>query len=444
MRISLQLAVIGAAAILVAGCGGSGTSGASGAGDGGPTGAGETLSISGFGSGDEIAATRIALAKQAVAPAKVKNPTGGFQDQQFLTSVASGNVPDLIYLDRQKVGTYAARGALLPVDTCGVDLSQFRQPALDEVTYQGKVYGVPEFYDNRTLIIDDRVAAKAGVHDVSTTDWAKLAAASRKMSVESGGKLTRIGFDPKLPEFFPLWAKANGVDIVSADGKKANLDDPKAIEALKFAVSLIRDQGGWGEFKSFRDTWDFFGAKNEYARDQVGAFPMEDWYYNVLASNSPTVQITAKAFTDRNGKPIDYVTGSAWAIPKGATHVKLACEWAKTMTATASWVKAARARANANKAHDLPFTGLYTANKAADDKIFATLYTSKGTQFDKAVSVVRDAQNNAFSISPSAGGEAVTQAWTEAVNKVLAGQATAADALHAAQARAQKAIDAAG
>jgi hypothetical protein len=28
-----------------------------------------------------------------------------------------------------------------------------------------------------------------------------------------------IGYDSKLPEFLPLWAKANGADIISADGK---------------------------------------------------------------------------------------------------------------------------------------------------------------------------------------------------------------------------------
>ena len=28
----------------------------------------------------------------------------------------------------------------------------------------------------------------------------------------------RLGVDPKLPEFLPLWAKANGADLVSEDG----------------------------------------------------------------------------------------------------------------------------------------------------------------------------------------------------------------------------------
>jgi multiple sugar transport system substrate-binding protein len=432
-----------AACLAAAGCGGGGSKSSSPGTAGGPTGAGQTLSIIGFGSGDEIANTRAALATKAVAPAKVKNPTGGFNDQQFLAMVASHNVPDLIYLDRQKVGTYAAKGALQPVDVCGIDMGQFRKPAVDEVTFDGKPYGVPEFYDNRTLIINDTVMKQAGVTNFSVTDWAKLKSDTKKLVKLSGGKVTRIGFDPKLPEFFPLWAKANGVDLVSSDGKTANLDDPKTVEALKFAVSLIDEQGGWGKFKSFRDTWDFFGSGNEYAKNQVGAFPMEDWYYNVLAQNSPQVKITAKPFTDRNGNPIDWETGSAWAIPKGAKHVKLACEWAKTMTEKSSWIAAAKARLKKNAKSHLPFTGLYTANTAADDEIMTKLWKPSGTVFDAPVKTVLKVQDSAFAIPASPGGAAVTQAWTDAVNKVLAGQASPAAALKQAQATAQAAIDAA-
>jgi multiple sugar transport system substrate-binding protein len=441
-RAVIPLAAVLAATVGLAGCGGGGSSSSSspsGSGDGGPIGAGETLVLMGFGKGDEIAQARAALAKKAVAPAKVQNPEGAFADQAFLTRVASKNVPDLIYLDRQKVGTYAAKGALMPVDDCGIDMSQYRKPAVAEVTFEGKPYGVPEFYSNRTLIVNQRLTKKAGIKELSTTDWDTLKADAKKLAVVSGGKVKRIGFDPKLPEFFPLWAKANGVDLISADGKTPHLDDPKTIEALRFAASLIDEQGGWNAFKAFRDTWDFFGADNEYAKDQVGAFPMEDWYYNVLSENSPDIQIVGKPMTDRQGDPINLESGSAWAIPRGAKHVELACKWAKTMTAPASWVAAAKARIKDN-AGKVQFTGLYTGNSKADEQIFSTLYKSKGTQFDKAVTAVRSVQDSAFALPASPAGAAVNQAWTDAVNRVLTSGADPAAALHRAQREAEDAI----
>jgi multiple sugar transport system substrate-binding protein len=42
--------------------------------------------------------------------------------------------------------------------------------------------------------------------------------------VIKGGKLERIGFDPKIPEFFILWAHANGAQLLSADGRHAHLN----------------------------------------------------------------------------------------------------------------------------------------------------------------------------------------------------------------------------
>src|SRR6185437_12489229 len=68
------------------------------------------LEVYGFGPGDEIANTRADLATAAVG-GNVDNPRGGFNDQQFLASLASGDVPDVVYLDRAKVAEYAAKGA---------------------------------------------------------------------------------------------------------------------------------------------------------------------------------------------------------------------------------------------------------------------------------------------------------------------------------------------
>src|ERR1051326_308074 len=119
----LIVAAAAALALVAAGCGGSkhkGTNaaGADGSGNGTasvPRRASQTLTLYGFGTGDEVAQARTKLAMKAVAPARVTNPTGGFEDQAFLTRVASGDVPDLVYMDRQKVGTYAAKGALMPL-----------------------------------------------------------------------------------------------------------------------------------------------------------------------------------------------------------------------------------------------------------------------------------------------------------------------------------------
>ena len=171
----------------------------------------------------------------------------------------------------------------------------------------------------------------------------------------------------------PLSAKANGVELLSEDGLTARLDDPKAIEALEDTVGLIEDQGGWNRFKAFRDTWDSFGAKNQVASDQIGFWPMESWYYNVLSETSPQAKVTARPFTDRPGNTITFLTGNAWAIPRGSKNPDLPCTWMKAMTATDTWLGAARTRARADRADGHAFTGLYTANREADRQIAETV-----------------------------------------------------------------------
>ena len=69
---------------------------------------------------------------------QVKITEGGFDEQQFLSAVASGAPPDLIYLDRETIGTYAARQAIQPLDDCiakaQIDMSQYRPAAVQSRT----------------------------------------------------------------------------------------------------------------------------------------------------------------------------------------------------------------------------------------------------------------------------------------------------------------------
>lgn len=408
-----------------------------------------TLNIMGFGKGDDVAETRAAIATQAVG-GTVNRPSGGFNDQQFLAAVASGNAPDLVYLDRQKVGTYAAKGAFLPLTSCiksqKISLRQYRQAALNEVTYKGKIYGIPEFYDVRTILIDNDVldATRTPIGWLNPAKPGKLLAAAKRMvKFDGNGNVTRIGFDPKLPEFFPLWAKAYGVDILSKNGLKPHLNDPRAVKALSYAISLINAQGGWNKFKAFRDTWDFFGSGNEIAKDEVGAFPMEQWYYNVLAGNSPSVHITALQFRNLKGQPINYATGSAWAIPKGSHNTNAACTWARVMTTTSTWMAAAKNRAETRKAQKRPYTGISTGNSVADQQIYNQTYTSINRFFDQAVKKVLDVQRFSFSIPASPASAEFKQAWNDAVTRVLAGQQSPKAALDQAQKEAVAAIKAA-
>lgn len=446
------LITLGAAAVGLSACAGvgsqTGAAPAPATGSGGfggtPSGA---LNIMGFGGEDEVAQARIQAFTQSAPGVQVTHNKGSFDAQQFLTALASGNPPDLVYMDRALIGTYAAKGAIQPLTSCikdqAIDTSQYRPAALQTVTLKNAVYGIPEFYVVTANLIDAKSVQQAGLQtsDIQTKDWPALEATATKLFVANGGKISRIGYDSKMPDSFPLWALVNGAQLIKSDGAP-NLNDPKAVEALDFNLKLVNDQGGWTSFKAFRDTFDIFGAKNPLTANLLGAMPMENWYVNVLrGSLSKGLKLASTQVTDRQGAPVSTLGGSAWAIPKGAKNPVAACAWAKTMTSKDAWMQAAAARIAKVKKDNSFFTGLFTGNKAADEAIKAQYQTpAPDPGFQTAIDNYYATLDVAKALNPSPAGAEIDAAWKSAVARALGGQ-PAQQALDQAQREAQSAFD---
>src|SRR5215203_5747348 len=102
--------------------------------------AGRTLNIYGLGGRDDIAQGRLDIANAVIRGLghSVNNPVSGFNDQAFLARLAARDIPDLVHMGRDSVGTYAARNALVPLGNCfqreGIDRKSYRQAALAQVT----------------------------------------------------------------------------------------------------------------------------------------------------------------------------------------------------------------------------------------------------------------------------------------------------------------------
>ncbi|WP_043497063.1 ABC transporter substrate-binding protein [Georgenia sp. SUBG003] len=407
-----------------------------------------SLDVMGFGAGDEIATTRVDRTKEALGEdVEVELIEGDLDIQQFLSAVASGQPPELIYANRDQIGTFASRGAIIPLTRCiegeGIVTDDFRDPALEQVTFDGEVYGIPEFNSIQVTMANSELLDAAGltVEDVNGSDWEALSAANEALKKVDGGSLSVIGYDSKLPEFLPLWAHANGADLISEDGRTAQLNDPKVVEALEWAISIYDAQGGFPAVKAFRDSADFFGSGNQFATGVLGAMPMEQWYINVLNDVSPDAPLAFDTVHDRNGDPIAYASGSAWAIPEGTDNPAAACRWARVMTEVDSWVAAAEARKSLRAEEGKPFTGVLTGNEAADEAVRELVEPSGDEVWDAGVTAMYEANDNTFSLPANPADAEFETAWQDAVNSVLNGQAQPQEALDAAQETAQAALD---
>jgi multiple sugar transport system substrate-binding protein len=411
-----------------------------------------TLDIYGYGPGDDVQENRATYAAQQLQGVTIKREAPGFDDQAFLTRLASGDIPDLVRMGRPSVGLYAAKGVLQPVNSCVSNalIKQYRAGAIKAMTWNGKLYGLPEFTNQVTLIVDPQAFQDAGVplSAAQTKNLPALLKTAKKLTkFDSNGNLTRIGFDPKIDSGFgfPLWVKYFGGTVISSNGLKAQINTAAARKALNFTTAVINAEGGWNKFVAYRNTFDFFGKANPLAKDQLGMWPMESFIYNVFANNTPTQPIAARYFTNQKGGPITFFSGNGWVIPKGSHNFADACAYMKAVTSVAAWEVAGTKRMAARRAANPPqaFTGLYTANAVADKKLYEDVYHATGNPaYDDAVKYLVNASKYGFELPPTPAGAQFTNAYNAAVQRVLTGQQSIKAALAQAQKEAQQAIDA--
>ena len=242
-------------------------------------------------------------------------------------------MPDLQQVDRSIVSTLADKDLIIPIDECytlyGVTPDQQYYPStIADVTYDGKVFAVPQFFQPSALIANKRVLSAAGVtpEQLDTSKPDQIVALAKKMYAEKGGKPSVVGFDPDLPGSAFVWFTAFGGRTNDETGKPA-LDDPKNVEALTWLKQLMDAQGGYAPIKSFKDSMDTFGDKNQYVQNQVGVQTWAQWYVNVLAGTQNDISVAAVPIKTLEGKPLAMASGTAFVIPAAGKNRSAACAW---------------------------------------------------------------------------------------------------------------------
>jgi multiple sugar transport system substrate-binding protein len=406
---------------------------------------------------DVVARTRVEYTQEQYPDLNVQFSESGFDSAGFLTALQSDDPPDVVRISRDIFGTYVASGRLAPLDDCistsGIDTSIFREAAVQQLTSDGTLYGLPDFFDTAVWMGSRTEFEEDGVDpdSVDWSDWDAIAEANDALLTMDGDSLTEIGIDPKVAgdySFFTLWVYANGGQLLSDDGMESLLDTPEVLEALEFTKGIIDAHGGVTEFLDFRGNvdanGDFFGSPNQFDLGSEAAFPMQEWYLNVLSEVSPDLDLWAAPFMTREGDPITFQEGSGWAIVEGSDNPEAACAFITSMVSTDAWVAAAEVRQEAREADGLAFTGVYSGNREADDVIFGEMVDlSDQPVFEAAVNAVMESWDGAYAVPSSPAGEEFRQIVLDALDQALTGAATPEEALQAADEEAQAAIDAA-
>jgi len=444
-------AVLALAVTALTACGGGGTSAPAASADFSKDASG-TITAWAFDNADDVGKARMGYASSQLSNVKITMDQTPFDAQKFTTRAASGEVPDVVQMDRAFVATYAAQGLIKPLDGCfkaqGMDpAKQFYPAVTQQVTYQDKVWAVPQFYQPAAIILNQKVLQGAGVAaaDIDTSDKTKLLDAVGKASKADGGNPSTLGFDPVAAGQAELWILGQGGRLVDDKGAPV-LDDPANAAAISFLKQIYDAQGGYAKAKSFSDSFDTFGKQNQFVKNQVGSQVDAQWYVNVLAPYSQSLDLSAVPFKDKDGKPFTVAGGTSFVIPANAKNPNAACAWMTSLVTDDAWKAAGEARAQ--KIASTPGginTGLFTGSPSADKLIRDTFVKPSGNAgFDETIKTYYDVLPAGKTLGASPAGQTIKTELNNAIASALLGTKDPGKALADAQAAAKRAYDQSG
>lgn len=451
---SAAIAILPVAALILTACGGGGaaqtaTSSAAAGGAAGftttPTG---TVNVWAFPNADDVGKARLAASAASMPNVTVKLDATNFDAQKFTTRLAAGNIPDVVQMSTRYVVQYAAQKLIMPLDACysayKLEPRKMYYPQIiDDVSWNNSVWSVPTWYQPPAILVNKRVATAAGVSeaDLDTSKPDAMLAAIAKMYKAKDGNPTQLGFDPNATGQAGMWILSQGGQLTDAQGVPT-LDDPKNLAGVNLLKKITDAQGGFAKLKSFSDTFDFFGEKNQFVADQVGSQIVQQWYPNVLVPSNDKIQIAAVPFKGADGNTFAVTSGTSYVIPMAAKNKDAACAWMLGTISDAAWTAAADARVATLKGKgQMVFTGLLTGMPGPDQKIRETYVKQTGTQFDQVIAAYYDVLTHGKAYGASPAGLTIDAELVKAVSAALLGDKTPEQALADAQKNAKKSYD---
>ncbi|WP_413451928.1 sugar ABC transporter substrate-binding protein [Georgenia phoenicis] len=213
------------------------------------------------GSDSDIAAleSSLAIAQEENPDVEISLQTAPWNDYftKLTTNLSSGNVACITSMNGQRLSGYADAFMELTeadLETAGIDPADFTDGALDIMTYDGKLLGIP--YDVSAMLTyynKDAFDAAGAAYPENGWTWEEFEAAAAGATTDS-----MKGFAMGMAEFqwMAIPIAVSGTQPVTEDGE-LNLTDPAFVEAAEQYASLVENgyadpapsasETGWGE-----------------------------------------------------------------------------------------------------------------------------------------------------------------------------------------------------
>ena len=160
------------------------------------------------------------------------------------TGLPAGAGPDLFWMNHPNSVTYTPSGLLMPLDGFNLDLSGFDRMQYQPFIHEGRLYGLPMFFDTIALFYNRALFDEAGVPHPPRRGWtwAEALEAAIQLTVIQGGEVMQYGLGLShgtqtvtAPLIF-----SHGGHLFSADRMTMELNNSGALAGLQFLHDAMR------------------------------------------------------------------------------------------------------------------------------------------------------------------------------------------------------------
>ncbi|MEX0153642.1 extracellular solute-binding protein [Microbacterium sp. LMI1-1-1.1] len=193
-------------------------------------------------------------------------------DTKITAAIASGSVPDMTFLYSQTQASMLATDAFAAVPSDLVDGDDFFDNMWEAAQYDGAAHAVPWYTYAQALYYRKDLAEAAGIEAPAT--WADYAAFSQ--GVQGQGATWGIGLSAEWNQYsaqqFNDFSIQGGGALISDDQKSWTLDTPENVEAMETLMGLVADGYASADGPTFLDTTPWFSS------GQMASYVTGPWF----------------------------------------------------------------------------------------------------------------------------------------------------------------------
>ena len=232
--------------------------------------------------------------------------------QRILTALQSGAAPDVIDVQHGWVNGYAQNNLVVPLDEVLTDREDYIPAALDYVTWEDQLWGIPYRIETHAIIYNkgDLVAAGLDPENPPQT-WEEFVAAAQAMTkdgksgfaITGGGEVGNTIFR-SLPF---IWMAGGG--IISEDGTEVLVNSPESVRAVTYYTDFLKN----GVSPSSTLENDGTANRRLFIAETVSMYQSGQFDVNSIRQENPNIDIGVMAIPHPEGADTAAILGG-WSL----------------------------------------------------------------------------------------------------------------------------------